>query len=279
MKGKKDMNTREIDKKALKLFLGILLPTSGIMEGLYIAYGLQIMILFLMWVPFLAGIVTACVYYKGQHPMGIAFCKVRYILAGIFIPVVYLVGSYLISWKILGDQTNGLASLAAKMKMPETIPVGAFLIISFVLGLLGSCITAAGEELGWRGFLYPVLERLYGKTKAVVFSGLLWAGWHLPIIIGGRYQAETNVFYGIVMFVAVVMIMTIIFSWTRSVSGSVFPAILLHASHNLVDQTYCQQLSTNAKVPYFAGEQGFVTALVMLAVAGIIIAIWKKEEK
>ena len=53
------------------------------------------------------------------------------------------------------------------------------------------------------------------------------------------------------------MLVTVIYCWLRSVSGSVITAILLHAVHNELDQLYLQPLSSNEKVPYYAVEDKF----------------------
>lgn len=38
-----------------------------------------------------------------------------------------------------------------------------------------------GEEYGWRYFLQPKLQKRFGPVKGVLFLGVLWGIWHLPI--------------------------------------------------------------------------------------------------
>lgn len=38
---------------------------------------------------------------------------------------------------------------------------------------------SVGEELGWRGFAYPRLERSHGPVVASVIVGAVWTVWHL----------------------------------------------------------------------------------------------------
>lgn len=270
---------RGLDKKALITFYAITLPVSFLIETLYIFDGNELWMSLLMWIPGIVGIICAKKFYPKQKALGLlSKVKPLYIILGIIIPVIYLVPSYLISWGILKDPTKGIDSLPASAlgEMGVSIPGIIFVIVSFVPMIFISAMTAAGEEIGWRGFAYPVLERTFGPVKAVLINGLIWALWHVPMIIGGVYQSQVNYVYGVIMFIVEVMIITVLFCWTRSVSGSVIPAILLHSVHNLVDQIYLQPLSTNDKVPYFAGEQGFITILFGAVIVAVIILRWRK---
>ena len=228
----------------------------------------------LMWTPGIAGIITSFVYYRKQNAMGIRLGKIRYILLGIVIPPIYLGTSYVISWLLMRDKTIGLEAMFQRMGyMVEsgTTPI-AFAVNFLMVGLLTSCISALGEELGWRGFLYPVMERELGRRKAIVFQGMIWACWHMPLIIAGLYQSETNLLYGLVAFTIVVILLTGVMAWLRMSSGSMIPALMLHASHNLFDQSIFQQMTTAENVPYLAGEQGIITAICLGAM--MLIIFW-----
>ena len=265
------MSNTTTDKKALRLFFIIIVIMSVIFEGGYIissnVRGTQslLIMLGLMWTPGIAGIVTSFVYYKKQNAMGIRLGKVRYILLGIFIPFAYLGGSYVISWLLLGDKTIGLEGIFQRLGyIAESGTTQAAFIVRFlIVGLLTSCISALGEELGWRGFLYPVMERVLGRKRAVLYGGMIWACWHMPLIIAGLYQSETKLWYGLLMFAIVVTLLSGVMAWLRMVSGSVIPALMIHASHNLFDQSIFQTMSTNENVPYLAGEKGVITAICL----------------
>ena len=177
-----------------------------------------------------------------------------------------MVCSYCIAWAVLGDPTTGVNS-----------EILIRFAVAFLPGLLGSALTAAGEEIGWRGFAYPVMEREFGAVRAVLINGFIWALWHVPLIVGGAYQAAVNPVYGIISFIVMIMLITVLFCWTRSVSGSVIPAILLHSSHNLVDQLYLQPLSTDPRVPYLAGEQGIITMIITAVMVAVVVRWWRKD--
>lgn len=50
--------------------------------------------------------------------------------------------------------------------------------------LLGAILIStpiqAGEEIGWRGFVLPLLAKTIGLGGASIILGIIWALWHLP---------------------------------------------------------------------------------------------------
>ncbi|MDN4606168.1 CPBP family intramembrane glutamic endopeptidase [Sporosarcina highlanderae] len=54
------------------------------------------------------------------------------------------------------------------------------ILIAALLPLLNILIFI-GEEVGWRGFLYPNLVTLYDK-KGLIYGGVVWGVLHAPMI-------------------------------------------------------------------------------------------------
>jgi membrane protease YdiL (CAAX protease family) len=57
--------------------------------------------------------------------------------------------------------------------------------VPFVLLLLTYLVGAAGEEIGWRGMLQPLLENRFSLLSASVVTGLVWGAWHVQIFTAG----------------------------------------------------------------------------------------------
>ncbi len=55
-----------------------------------------------------------------------------------------------------------------------------------------------GEELGWRGFLYPRLAERRGPLVAGLWTGMAWALWHVPTAVGGSASDAVLYLLGIV---------------------------------------------------------------------------------
>lgn len=103
-------------------------------------------------------------------------------------------------------------------------------VLVFLSGLpVATLFTGGNEELGWRGFLLPRLQRRYTAFQGSILVGLVWAGWHLPVyflplgLIEGSY----------ILFVPFIVPVSIVLTWLyNSTNGSVFLAMLMHGSVN-----------------------------------------------
>jgi membrane protease YdiL (CAAX protease family) len=267
------------DKKAVKLFLIIVFAVSAVIEAVWIIFGEPAtqagISTLLMMVPFLVAIIIGRIFYKKQGALGFKRCKLVYILMAIFIPLVYFAPSYGLYWLFSKGSFTGNLSVLTKyataysgQELPEHIAI----IVSLIVMLPITIITALGEEVGWRGFMYPVMQRVWGWKKAIIISGGVWALWHLPIVIAGLYYpSNTSLIYLIPVFVVEVFALTVIFTWLRMVSNSVLPVILLHAMHNYFDQIIFQSLTNDASSVYFVGEIGVITLSITVLVAVIIL--------
>jgi hypothetical protein len=87
-----------------------------------------------------------------------------------------------------------------------------------------------GEELGWRGFALPRLERRWSGLVAALVLGTIWGIWHLPaFFISGLPQSS----FGFPMFLVQSIAFTVLLAWmVNNARGSVIPAILLHWAIN-----------------------------------------------
>lgn len=65
------------------------------------------------------------------------------------------------------------AAVFPKLVWPDYVPLVPVLLIWPLLAALG-------EEMGWRGFLYPRLIPRLGWFGAAIVVGVIWGVWHLP---------------------------------------------------------------------------------------------------
>ena len=139
-----------------------------------------------------------------------------------------------------------------------------FLVLNGLLSLL----SATGEELGWRGFLVPALAQRVSFTRVAVISGAIWAAWHVPLIIFADYNAGTPAWYSVLCFAVMVVALGFPFAWLRLRSGSVWPAAILHASHNLFVQGFFDRVTVDTgPTKWLTSEFGAALALAIVATA------------
>ncbi len=119
----------------------------------------------------------------------------------------------------------------------------AMLAVLPVQSLIGAVIATPllwGEEFGWRGYLQL---RLFDRqpVRAGVVTGLVWGVWHYPLVLAG-YQYPDNRWLGLLVLPVSTVLLSIVFGWLRSRTGSVWPACLAHAATNAVGASWTMLL-------------------------------------
>lgn len=134
---------------------------------------------------------------------------------------------------------------------------------------------AAGEELGFRGWLVPAMASRYGFRRAALGSSAAWFAWHLPGAIWGDVGAGAPAVFGLVCFGAFAMGFGTALAWLRVRSGSVWPAVIAHAAHNAVLFGILRHSFDDASpaAPWLRGEFGLLLAVIALAVGGL--CLWR----
>lgn len=220
---------------------------------------------YLMWCPGLSGIITWLVYDKNLSGIGLKPGKLRWLSLGYFLPICYAAVAYGIIWLFGFGKIN---------------PNYQFSIFKLILpGTLFNVAFAAGEEIGWRGFLIPQLYKFTDNfTKSCLITGIIWSLWHFPLIISGVYLASLPTSPQLALLVITVSAMAFPISWLRLKSGSVWPAILLHASHNLYIQRFFDPLTTETShlSRYLIGESGIVMMVIFI---GLALVFWSLRKR
>ena len=98
-----------------------------------------------------------------------------------------------------------------------------------------------GEEIGWRGFALPRMQANYGPLWGTLSLGILWTCWHLSDFLtaskgGGAGTGFTIFLTNFPIFTLAVVSLAIIMTWIYNhTGGSIFIAILAHASVNILE--------------------------------------------
>jgi membrane protease YdiL (CAAX protease family) len=91
----------------------------------------------------------------------------------------------------------------------------------------------------------PTLARTASFSRVALVSGAIWAAWHVPLIAFADYNAGTPTWYAVPCFAVMVVSLAVVLAWLRLRSGSVWPAAILHASHNLFVQGFFDRVTVH----------------------------------
>ena len=139
-------------------------------------------------------------------------------------------------------------------------------LFGIMMAVFGSC-GALGEEIGWRGYMMPKLEELFGTSRAIIIGGVIWGVWHFPEICQGHnfgtgYWGEP--WSGFFVFTVTTIVMGITLTYLTKKTGSVWPAAFMHATNN-----------TGARIMgFFLGEHMLEMDKILIALIqllGIIV--------
>ncbi|AVR45422.1 hypothetical protein C7S20_09135 [Christiangramia fulva] len=241
--------------------------------------------LFIMWMPGIAALLTSLVTWRSLKQVGWK-PNWKWMGMGWLLPVFYGAIAFGIIWALgLGGIPkasfieNGKLTMGMTSNNEILIIIAAFFYIT-ILNLLPNMLFALGEELGWRGFLVPELNKITSFWKTALFSGIIWFGWHLPAILSGNYGAEgTPLWFQVVCFTVLVLAGAVVLAFLRLRSGSIWPCVIFHAVHNGVIQHFFTNLTADTgKTEYFIGEFGIMVPLISLFFAAYFLWKYNKQE-
>jgi membrane protease YdiL (CAAX protease family) len=268
--------TLEAEKKTARRGLGIyfavLIIGSVVLESKILRTGESIervpgLILALMYIPTLASIIARfglkegfadiSLRWGGSEGSRAAFLAWVYPMAVGFV-------AYGIAWSTgLAEFQRPLSSRSHLYTDSTVANLMASFSVSATLGTAVSCLSAFGEEVGWRGYM---LTRLIsaGVPRPVFTSGLIWAFWHVPLILSGQYAAGSQPGISALLFVIGVVAEAYLAAYLRLQSGSVWPAVIMHGAWNSIIQGTFDRATLGT--PLAVGESGWVTMVVSIIV-------------
>jgi membrane protease YdiL (CAAX protease family) len=143
--------------------------------------GMRLYVTGLMWCPALAALLACRLSGLPLASLGWGWPPARLAAAAVLLPLAYGAIVYGIAWGTgLGAfSVEDYAAWSGKMLgLPQWSP-GAHLALMLALqlsaGLVLSCASALGEEIGWRGLLSPRLAARFGFLRGSLLTGLLWS--------------------------------------------------------------------------------------------------------
>lgn len=186
------------------------------------------------WFPALVSIATNLVWRRGrlrdlwavrkdkEGRVGVALLAA--VVAMALVPLVQVGLGVALGLTAWAPRVNALLVLAA-------VPV-----VLVVQGLFG-----AGEELGWRGYLYRLLRPL-GFWGVAVITALVWTLWHVPAALATwKFGASPHAAW---LYLLDILVIGVVFASVRRLGGSIWPVVVAHALLNSARVYVMQNLTT-----------------------------------
>lgn len=227
----------------------------------------------LLLAPMLAALITRYIYRRNVRDLGWKLMKTeaqprwwhwdnsRFLGLSYALPPLIGVLVYGLTWAFLPGSFS-------------TEDDASGILLAFVsaatVGFLFLFVLSIGEEVEWRGFLLPELTKSTCFPVAAVISGLVWAMWHYPLIFFAPEVFDFGnlpLYFAVPMFTLSLIAVSFFLGWLRMKTGSVWPAVIAHGSHNSITLSFFNDLtSQSGSAPYIAGEAG----IGLLIVWGIV---------
>ena len=151
--------------------------------------------------------------------------------------------------------------LGASAPSPAELGAWSGLVPTFFLQLLVPGIGGAWEEPGWRGYALPKLQGGHSALLASLILGVVWAFWHLPLMVIGQIHLSDPVF---------IVAWTVVLTWVfNNTNGSVLIAMLMHNIHNVISGGYFSAMFSGADWV----RQGWLLVALWCAVAAIVVVV------
>jgi hypothetical protein len=143
----------------------------------------------------------------------------------------------------------------------------AMLLIGIPIGTA----LAFGEEYGWRGYLLPKLLPL-GDLKASFVVALIWAPWHLPVLLAGLNYPGRSIPLVLAVFGLSTVALSLLHTRFFVAAGmSVMVASVLHGSLNTLSDNITDSSHIAGNPLLISGGGIIATGMVAIAVLGAYV--------
>ncbi len=224
--------------------IGSIFNNKGTQTGILIFQGCLALAMFAP----LTGLLIARIPFKGMGWIPHLKGKVRWIFYSMWIPAVLCVAGAIVYFVIFPNHFDPNFTLLKENMGDEAMKqlseqglsfemmIGITCLMSLTFVPFTNTLTAIGEEVGWRGALYPYLKDRFGKTKGRVIGGIIWGAWHWPCIIITNYNYSEGYigapFLAPVAFVIGTVSFGIIIDYAYEKTETIWVPALVHGAIN-----------------------------------------------
>jgi CAAX amino terminal protease family. len=178
-----------------------------------------------------------------------------------------------LSWWILAGLVPAVVGLLAYLVgavsgwVQFSPPVLAAALASSPVLIGTACISALGEEIGWRGFLWPTLRtrRGFWATSLIVLP--IWWAYHVPIVLLGWYGSLA----GLPAFTVAIAGFTLFVGVVTERSKGLWGSTLAHGAWNGLVATSFANAEVGSRTAAFTGDPAQLGEFGWLAAIGTLL--------
>lgn len=208
----------------------------------------SIILIITMFMPFL-GVLIARIPLKGMGWVPNLKGRIRYVFFALWVPALLSIIGGVLFFAFFPDafdsefltlhgileETGALEQLESQgLTIPMYLLVTTMQAVTVIPFL--NMFSALGEEVGWRGALYPYLKEKLGVTKGRIVGGTIWGSWHWPVMILAGYEYGKEYIgapvLGPIVFCICTVMMGILFDYVYEKTETIWLPSLMHGATN-----------------------------------------------
>ncbi len=127
----------------------------------------------------------------------------------------------------------GLYAAAGGSLPSPTLDRAGLLFLAFLFAIPFGPL---GEELGWRGYVLPLLQRRHSALLSAMIIGVAWTFWHVPLFwapAGTTLSGGAVTLWAVSKYLLAIVAASILMTWVFNNSrGSLLLAVAFHTAGN-----------------------------------------------
>lgn len=180
--------------------------------------------------PLVGAVATQMIFQKKKglkawlkQVLSLSFDK-KWLALAVALPITYFIVGYLVQYIWAGVPIK-INEFGITSKLPGYNVFQVLLIWIFTYGI--------GEEIGWRGYLFPSLSKKKSPIVASFMVTLVWALWHLPAFFFNPVYMEMG--FGIMGWLISLSFGSVLLGYLCKESKySIIPVLIWHAGFDLI---------------------------------------------
>jgi uncharacterized protein len=146
-------------------------------------------------------------------------------------------------------------------------------LTNVIISIAVVTVLALTEEVGWRGYLLPRVQRIVSKRKAALAVGFIHGMFHVPLmVLTTTYNNVGNRWIVVPTVVVTLTAAGVFYAWLKDRSGSVQPVAVAHVTVNvLIDGAAYAAILSPVAFAYTATESGFVTMVTAMVLGAVLL--------